>query len=146
MQHKHLDEDASAVGSAYGSQDKIPEDSDDDKSDEAPDLILNISPFNISNLRDSRGKKFKVIFRDTGDYVQIEIHKFGTALSNPSDVVNYRILEKTLMNTELNEKESQDKWVNAGMRCLCQNSNNNYSLSEVEKFLDCQAFDKIIDF
>ena len=75
MQNKLLDEDEAAVGSVYGSQEKIPEGTEREESEGAPDLILDIAPFHIANLRDRRGKPFKVIYRETEDHVQIEVHR-----------------------------------------------------------------------
>jgi hypothetical protein len=59
MHHKYLNEDEAAVDSVKGSQENIPE----DDSESNPELNLNTTPFSISKLRDRRGKKYKVVFR-----------------------------------------------------------------------------------
>jgi hypothetical protein len=123
----------------------IPEDSERDESDQLPNLDFDISPFHIAKLRDRRGKQFKVVYRETEDHIQIEVHKNDTTLRNIEDVINHRIVEKSLISSDIESSEAREKWVNAGMRCLCQSSNNNYSLSEVEKYLTKQNFHEIID-
>ena len=149
MQNKFLNEDEAAVGSVDGSKSKISENSErsEDNSGSQTELNLNVAPFNISKLRDHRGKLFKVVFRDTGNNVQIEIHNEITTLNNIDDIINYRICETKLIAdiSSLSKEQVRAKWVNAGMRCLCHIQNKNQTLSEIEKFLQTPVLVDLIN-
>lgn len=75
----------------------------------------------------------------------VEVHESGSNLKDSRGIVSSRALLVSDLQKILGKVVAPAKVVNAAMRSLCANSNTNYSLAEMEKFLLTPTFDELLD-
>jgi len=57
------------------------------------ELRLDLEPFNVSNLRDKKGRLLQVVFRKSPEKVYIEVHEPNSDKNNARGILSSRVLK-----------------------------------------------------